>query len=127
MSDRHEPPDGLVEFAVSVAGLQLVMGGIFTALTIWLDRPFDGSREPAVALALCGSLTFFALAFLLRRNFGRLLQAGAYAIGTLALGAAAALALTDSLAGGLVVAGLTAISAVAARAYVSPEVRTWTT
>lgn len=118
--------DGIIDFAIGIAALQLVMGAAFTAMTLWIDRPFDGPRRDAlVALSFCASVTLFALSFLLRRNWGRLLQAGAYALGTVGLAFATAMTLAESVAGAIVIAGFTAILASAARAYVSPEVRSW--
>jgi hypothetical protein len=120
--------DGLVDFAISVASMQLVIGATFTALTVWIDRPFETYRRDALtAFACCGTVTFCALSFLLRRNWGRVLQAGAYALATVALGAGTPFALAESVVGAAVIIGAVAIAACAARAYVSPEVRQWTT
>lgn len=119
--------DGLVDFAVGVATIQFLMGGTFAALTLWIDRPFEPGRPDALAaLAFCAACALSALAFLLRRNFARLVQAGTYALATLALAAAGALVAAESPGGAVVSAGLVFLSGAAARAYVSPEVRAWT-
>jgi len=126
MIREERATDGLIDFAVGVAAFQFFLAGAFTALTLWLDRPFEpGRRDALIVLVLCASVAIFALTFLLRLNVGRLLQAGFYALGTLALALACALAVTDFAPGALVVAGLVAIAGSAARAYVSPQVRAW--